>query len=347
MKKVGIWVLIMVIVLSLVVGCNNTETVEEPQTDIESPVVSGEKEFPNVEAPEIASVKIVEELPEKELNFAFLCFQNNPFWELVRKGSDIGEDYLNNFGVNVDYIVLGDVLDARTINSGIDAAIIQKYDGIIVTPFSPGTEVYIDKAVDAGIPVVTLFGESPVPSKRTAFLGQDAYAAAQFAAENVANISSEKGKFAIITGQYTVEVHEQRRKGFEDYLVDLGWENVGTYEAMDKADLTYNYAKDIMTAHPDVKAIYMTAGGPFGAARAAEEMNKQDEVIIIGNDEVPENLDYVESGGMMVISQDTSGVAVNGLITLYNKVVAGVDPAEDFIPSKSELITKENVDEFR
>lgn len=303
-------------------------------------------EFPDVAPPAEASVEIVQQLPEKPLKFAFLCFQNNPFWMLVRSGADIGTEYLSHMNVTVDYIVLGDVLDAATINNGIESAIVQGYDGIVVTPFSPGTEVYIDKAVDAGIPVVTLYGESPIPSKRTAFLGQDAYAAGQEAGKYVAEQAKEAGKYAVITGQFTVENHEQRRKGFEDYLNDLGWESVGTYEAMDKADTTYNYAKDIITSNPDIKAIYMTAGGPFGAATAAQELGR-DDVIIIGHDEVPENLDYIEKGQMVAISQDARGVAINGLIILYNKIVADQTPDPDFIPSKSVVITKENAADFR
>lgn len=90
----------------------------------------------------------------------------------------------------------------------------------------------------------------------------------------------------------------------------------------------------------------MTAGGPFGAATAADELGRKD-VIIIGHDEVPQNLDYIEAGQMVAISQDGRGVPVNGLIILYNKVVASKDPEKDFFPSKSVVITKDNVASFR
>jgi len=355
MKKTLGWILAMVLTLSMF-GCSTGDTGTNDAADggtttdttgtTEGTEETGSAELPQVEAPAQAGVEIEPVMPDKPLRFAFLCFQNNPFWQLVRSGADIGTEYLANFNVEVDYIVVGDVLDAATINAGIDAAIVEEYDGIVVTPFTPGTEVYIDKAVDAGIPVVTLYGESPVASKRIAFLGQDAYAAGQEAGKYIVGNNAEPGKYAIITGQFTVENHEQRRNGCADYLDDLGWESVGVYEANDKADLTYNYAKDIITSNPDIKAIYMTAGGPFGAATAAQEMGR-DDVLIIGHDEVPENLDYIEKGQMCAISQDAKGVAINGLIILYNKVVANKDPAQDFYPSKSEVITQENAASFR
>lgn len=344
-KKILALVLSMAVATMGLAGCGAQKD-SSVASNNDSQVTTTAADSTKVEAPSIASVELIDKTPDKPLKFAFLCFQNNPFWQLVRNGADIGTEYLKNYNVEVDYIVLGDTLDAQTINAGIDAAIIQQYDGICVTPFCPGTEVYIDKAVEAGIPVVTLFGESSVPSKRTAFLGQDGYAAGKTAGEYIANQCGDPGKFAIITGQFTVENHEQRRSGCEDYLEGLGWECVGVYEGQDKAELTYNYAKDIMTSNPDIKAIYMTAGGPFGAARAAEELGNKD-VLIVGHDEVPENLDYVKNGQMVVISQDTSGVAVNGLITLYNKVVGDVDPEKDYMPSKSEVITPDNVGDFQ
>jgi ABC-type sugar transport system substrate-binding protein len=299
----------------------------------------------DIKPPSAASIELEKTIPEKRLKIAFLCFQNNPFWMLVRSGADEASAYLKNFNTDVDYVVLGDVLDADTINAGIDAAIVQGYDGIVVTPFNPGTEVYIDKATDAGIPVITLYGESPIPSKRIAFLGQDAYSAGQVAGNFASDSSDQPGKYAVITGQFITEVHERRRKGFEDYLNALGWTSAGAYEAMDKADLTYNYAKDIITSNPDIKVIYMTAGGPFGAATAAQELGRQD-IAIVGYDEVPENLEYVSKGQMVAIAQDTRGVAINGIFLMYNKLVTGKNPSQDFFPSKSIPITKDNVGDF-
>lgn len=166
-------------------------------------------EAPTIPEPSVAGVKIERVMPDKPLRFAFLCFQNNPFWELIRSGADIGTEFMKNFNVTVDYIVLGDILDAATINNGIETALVQDYDGIVVTPFSPGTEVYIDKAVEQGVPVVTLVGESPIPSKRTAFLGQDSYSAGQECAKYVAS-QATPGQYAVITGNFTVDNHEQR-----------------------------------------------------------------------------------------------------------------------------------------
>lgn len=120
---------------------------------------------------EYARVDMVNKEPEKPLRLAFLSLQNNAFFDLVAQGAELGKQLMAEHNVTVDYIVMGDTMDAQTVNTAMDAAIVQQYDGIIVTPFSVGTEAYIDKAVDAGIPVITLYGESTEPSKRMLFIG--------------------------------------------------------------------------------------------------------------------------------------------------------------------------------
>lgn len=344
MKKITCIAVIVVLLLAMAVGCAPANT-EVDETTGDAPA----QEFEAIEFRQVGSkenVKIVEQLPEKELRFVFLGFQNNPFWALVQEGVVAAQEYLANYNVVVDNVNLGETLDAKTVNAGIESAIAQGYDGIVVTPFAPGTETYIDKAVAAGIPVVTLYGESDKPSDRFLFSGQDTYDAGKVAGEIIAEQLNEGDKYAVITGQFVVVPHENRRKGCEEVLNAAGMELVGEFEAMDSADKTYGYAKDIITAHPDIKAIFMTAGGPFGAAKAVEETGKAGEIMVVGYDEVPENLGYVRNGQMTIIGQNPAGVSFDGFMYLYNKVVAGQDPEADFIPAYSPVITPDNVDEL-
>ena len=93
------------------------------------------------------------------------------------------------------------------------------------------------------------------------------------AGKNMVKVIGGKGKVAVITGFFSVEAHELRRKGFEDEVAKEapGITIVGRVENKDKADTAYSQAQDFMTANPDLSAIYVTAGGPFGAAKAVED----------------------------------------------------------------------------
>ncbi len=297
---------------------------------------------------EVDNVKIVEQDPAEPLKFAFLGFQNNPFWNLVQDGVKEATTFLAEHNVTVDNVNLGENIDATVINNGLEAAIAQGYDGIVTTPFVTGVENYIDKAVDAGIPVVTLYGESDKPSKRLVFIGQDNKQAGQTVAEAIdAALGGEKGaKFAIITASFTMENLEIKRNTVKDYLESKGYVSVGDYEAKDSADQTYTITKDLLTAHPDLKAIYCVAGGPYGAPKAVADAGKTGEVYVIGHDETAENLDYVRKGEMTVIGQNPTGVSFDGFMYLYNKVVADQDPDQQVLASHSMIIDKDNVAEL-
>ncbi len=320
---------------------------EESATADEETAVAADVEMLPVDN-EYARVDIVNKEPEEELRIAFLSLQNNAFFDLVAQGAQIGKDLMAEHGVTVDYIVMGDTMDAQTVNTAMDAAIVQQYDGIVVTPFSVGTEAYIDKAVDAGIPVITLYGESTEPSKRMLFIGQDAYSAGKIVGEYVADKYPEGGKYGIVTGVFGVEVFEGRNKGFRDGLKKNGaeWIEVGEMESADSADKVYSITKDYITANLDLKAVYVSSGGNYGASKAIEEMGLTEQIISAGHDEVPDNLEYVADGQMVVISQDTMGVAVSSLIHMYNYLVGGVKPQSDVIPSDSFMIDKENVADY-
>lgn len=351
MKKRLLSVLVVAaMVLTMLAGCNSKDTGDGAKDDAgtDDKTASKEVSYDYQMVGETDNVKMAEQEPKEPLKFAFLGFQNNAFWNLVYAGVDEAATFLGQHNVTVDKVGLGEAINAEAINSAIDAAITQGYDGIVVTPFVTGVENYIDKAVDAGIPVVTLYGESEKETKRLVFIGQNNQAAGTTVGEAMAEHMKDApgSQFAVITASFTMENLEIKRKAAQSHLESQGFESVGEYEAHDSADETYSLAKDIITANPDVKAIYCVAGGPYGAVKAVEEMGKTGEILVVGHDETEENLKYVRSGEMTVIGQNPSGVSFDGFMYLYNKVVADQDPEAAVVDAYSTMISKDNVDEL-
>ena len=302
-----------------------------------------------VELPKGGHVKAVEQIPEKPLRIAFLSFQNNPFWFPVRDGALAAKKYLKNFNTTVDYIVMGNDLTADRVVAAMETAIAKKYDGIAVVPIFDGTEKLINKAVDAGIPVFAFVAVGSKPDKRLAFMGQDAYAAGQLAGKTIEKITGGEGKIGVITGYFGAAQHEQRKNGALDYLKENapGIEVVGQYENRDKAETAYSLTKDMLTAHPDLKVVYVTAGGPFGAAKALKDLKLTGKVGVVCYDHIPENIKYARSGEVFAaIAQDPFGQGFDSNVYLYNYIVAGQKPESDFIPVQLDVLTPENVDEL-
>jgi ABC-type sugar transport system substrate-binding protein len=288
--------------------------------------------------------------PKKPLRIAVLGLENNPFWIPVKQGVERARKELAAHNATVDWIVPGDAHTADVFGRAIDAAVAKQYDAIATIAGDAGVAPYIDRAVRAGIPVATFNSETDAENGRLFFVGADSYAQGKAAGETMCRLAGQRGKVGVITGFFSVEAHAQRLKGFEDALkatcpqVTI----VGRVENQDKGDIAYQQAKDFMTAHPDLTGIFVTAGGPFGAARAVEEVGKAGRVHVISFDTVDETMDYVEKGVIdATIGQDPDAQGHDPAVRLYNYLVAGQLPPHGRLVTRADVITKANAAQYR
>jgi ABC-type sugar transport system substrate-binding protein len=241
---------------------------------------------------------------------------------------------------------MGDDLTAERVVAAMETSIVKAYDGIAVVPIFDGTEKVIDKATAANIPVFNFIAEGSKPSKRIAFMGQDAYAAGQLAGKTIEKLTGGSGKVGVITGYFGATQHENRMNGALDYFTKnvAGIKVVGKYENRDKAESAYTLTKDMITANPDLKVVYVTAGGPFGAAKAIQDLGLTGKVGVVCYDHIPENIAYARTGEIVAaIAQDPFGQGFDSCVYLYNYIVAKQKPAADFLPVNLDVLTPENV----
>lgn len=294
--------------------------------------------------PEGATVQAVENT-KGPIRIAFMAFQNNPFWMPVTAGADAAKEYLAGHDVTVDYIDLGDALTAEAVVAGIESAVAQDYDGIVTVPIFDGTERAINEAVASGVPVLNIIAEGNVESDRIQFIGQDAKAAGRQIGEFISERMGCEGQLGVITGYFGAVQHNDRMTGATEYLAEAcpNIEIVGPFENQDKAELAYSQVQDMMTANPDLKMVYVTAGGPFGAARAVQDLQLTGTVGVVGFDHTPENMAYLESGEMVgLLDQAPFTQAFDGTVTLYNYLVTGEAPSEEVRPVEGNLLTSTN-----
>ncbi|MBV9671302.1 MAG: sugar ABC transporter substrate-binding protein [Verrucomicrobia bacterium] len=294
--------------------------------------------------PRGASVEAIQNT-KGPLRIAFLSFQNNPFWFPVRDGAEAVAQYLKGQKVQVDYTVLGDNLTAEAVVSGIETAIAKKYNGIVVVPIFDGTANVINEAVDAGIPVVNIIAEGATPSKRLLFIGQDARAAGEQIGKFIEQYTGGKGKVGVITGYFGATQHNDRMNGAIDYVKKAcpGIQIIGPFENQDKAEVAYSLTQDMLTRYPDLKMVYVTAGGPFGAAKAVTDAKLIGKVGVIGFDHTPENLEYLKTGAMVgLLDQAPFQQAWDGTVRLYNYLVSGKAPEQSVIRVQGTILTPES-----
>jgi ribose transport system substrate-binding protein len=140
--------------------------------------------------------------------------------------------------------------------------------------------------------------------------------------------------------------HTNRMNGTLDYLKANFPEIqiVGPFENQDKAEVAYSLVQDMYTANPDLSLVYVTAGGPFGAAKAIQDLGLNGKVGVVGFDHTPENVAYLKTGeAYAFIDQAPFQQALDGAVRLYNHIVTGEASAEKVIAVDGNILTPDNV----
>ena len=94
---------------------------------------------------------------------------------------------------------------------------------------------------------------------------------------------------------------------------------LGPFECKDDDATAYAQATDAMTSNPDLKIIYVTAGGSEAAAKAVQDAKATGRVGVVGYDDLPEKQRYKDSGEILaLVDQAPSRQSFDSLVMLHN-----------------------------
>lgn len=230
-------------------------------------------------------------------------------------GMELAGKYL---GVKTEYVGPADY-DMAAMITAFEQAIAKKPQGILVVGFEPSLDAIVDKAIDAGIPVVTLDADLP-GSKRIAFVGTGNYQAGFEGGKKLATLVGEKGKVAIMTrpGQSNLE---ERIVGYKDALAQYpDIEIVQIADTQSDPTVAAQAAAALLQKYPDLAGIgCVEAAGGAGAATAVNEAGKAGQVKIVSMDRGNDVLEYIKDGIISAsVAQQTALMPFYGTQILFN-----------------------------
>jgi ribose transport system substrate-binding protein len=278
------------------------------------------------------------------------------YWRGCFKGM---QDAAKLFGVRAIYTGApqADVNQEVTV---LEQVIAKKPAGIAITCANPdGLRAPINKAIAAGIPVVTFDADSP-NSNRYCYLGTSNYNAGAAAARYIAKLLGGQGEVAVstVTGQLN---HEERKSGFVDTLAKSFPNMKVVAVGNDNNDQTKaaTVIAGFLQARPNLKGVFCTdALGGVGAAAAIREANAIGKVKIVSFDTDKGTLDLIKEGVISAsIAQGTWSMGYWSMTFLYNikhnlvKPVDGwrskdINPLPGVVDTGTNVVTKSNVDAF-
>ena len=241
--------------------------------------------------------------------------------------------------------------DPAAQNSAIETYIQQGVDGIVIVAIDVnGIMPAVKQATDAGIPVVAVDAVLP-DGPHSAQVGvNNAKAGADMGDFFLSYLGSDMGGSAKIgvVGALNSSIQNIRQAGFVDKITGAnGVVEAGVVDGRNVQDIALTAAENLITANPDMTAIYAT-GEPalLGAVAAVESQGKQDSVKIFGWDLTAQAIRGIDQGYVAaVIQQDPAGMGAAAVNALNTITEGGSVDASISVPIT--IVTQANVDDFR
>ena len=261
-----------------------------------------------------------------ELYIGVYCLGNLEYFYDHKIGLEAAGDLM---GVQTRYTGPPDY-DINAMIAAFEQAIAQQPAGIITFGAENSLLPVINKAIDAGIPVVTVDGDIP-DSKRVSFVGTGNYNAGYLGGSKLAEALGGSGKVAILT-EPSVDLHRNRLQGYEDALSEYpGIEVVQIGDTKADPVHTLQVVNAILQKNPDLDGIGCTdAVGGAASATAIEEAGMVGQVKILSMDRDRQVLEKIQKGIVTgTIVQKSAMMPFFALQIIYNMRHAAVEITTD------------------
>ncbi len=285
---------------------------------------------------------------DKPLNIVYVPpLIAHPVWLVAKQGF---EDAAKDLGFNGQWV--GPTQnDVNEVVKQIEIAITSKADGIITYGAEPtAMKPVLQKAADAGIPVVTVIGDVDDVAK-LGFMGTDPD---NFGRTGARVLSEKMGDQKInLVGQMFALDAAQNIANFEGYKNGLAEHKAG-YEWLttsasnsDMATSMQEWEKAI-TTYPEVNAFITSSGeGAAAASKVLKERNLVGKITVIGIDDMQETLDAIRDGSVYAtLTQNfyRCGYQAAEWIVDYHK--SGKTPADPITDTGTIVVTQKNVETY-
>jgi ribose transport system substrate-binding protein len=229
----------------------------------------------------------------------------------------------------------------------IESMVTQGVQGIAITPVDPTVAPALDKAVAAGVKVVLMDNSIPDWKGQTSLATTNNYNAGVIAGQYLKTVLKDGDKLGVLEGVPGVPALDDRVKGMMDGLQGVNVDVVGKGATNCTEELGINVAQDILTANPELTAIYAACGPPAaGAAQAIKNANLGRHIILVGFDfccgEAEILADGTEDASVAQFPAKMAELGVDALVKAING-----EQVESLIDSGAALVTKENMADFQ
>lgn len=268
---------------------------------------------------------------------------NNPFWATVWNGA---EETAERWWVDLTLNAPTSEADVDVQISQVEDAVTKGVQALVVAPTDASAlNPAFDKAKDAGIPVLVIDSDTTWPDKLT-FIGTDNKAGGKLGGEFICGEVPAGDEVAIITGHMTAQSIADRVNGSKEAFTACGVEVVAELNGEHTREGGQAVMEDIVTANPDVKAVFCANDNmALGAVEALKAAGKLEDVIVVGFDANPDAAASILAGEMTAsIAQSPYNMGRFGVV--YGLAAIQGNEIPELIDTGTTLVTADNAADY-
>jgi len=278
-----------------------------------------------------------------------------PYWQTAGAGFSKAGGQMK---VRTDF--LGpNTYDPKAEREALDRAVQQKATGILLAVTDPALlKDSIDKAVAAGIPVITVDSDAPA-SKRLFFIGTNNYQVGLTGGQRLAQVLKGKGNVVVFTmpDQHNMQ---DRLRGYRDAVEHTAINITRVVDIQGDPRIAFDTTTQIIGKEKDKVDAFVCLEAQSGK-EVAGVLNSYRITgkVVMAMDTDPETLEWIQKGGIAAtIAQKPYSMAFVGaqmLDNLYHHKPSSLTtdwskdsfaPIPSFVDTGSALIDKSNVVSF-
>ena len=221
--------------------------------------------------------------------------------------------------------------------------------GIAIAPTSPAVVPALNKAVKAGVKVVLIDNDIPSWHGKSSVVATNNFNGGVLAGKYIASRLQPGDKLGVLAGVPGVPSLDDRVNGMLKGLGALRskLKIVGQLETDCDQTKGFSQAQTILTANPDLKALYSACGPPaLGADQALTNAHvSPGGFVMVGYDAQPEEITQIKAGRENAsVAQFPFNIGLYGMQTLWK--VVNARPVAANVDTGTALVTKANAAKF-
>ncbi|MEL6986025.1 MAG: sugar ABC transporter substrate-binding protein, partial [Actinomycetota bacterium] len=229
----------------------------------------------------------------------------------------------------------------------IESMVSQGVDGIAITPTGPAVQPALDAAIEAGVAIVLVDNDLPDWDGKSSVVATDNFQGGVLAGEWLVENLESGSTLGVLEGVAGTPSLDDRVQGMLQAIDGSGIEVVSSTPTDCDQVQGVSATEDLLTATPDVDAIYAACGPPImGALQALDNAGVgPDDIVTVGFDAGDDEVVEIAAGNQDAsVAQFPPKMGELGIATLHAVVTGGDFEAN--VDTGTGMVTSDNVADF-